>query len=148
LTEKSRMIREHPLRQYAGWSMRSQMHLKYIHYFGNEACDNILEACGVVNKDKEQLETLRYKQCPNCNEPNKPDSLFCVKCRMVLTYDAYNETIEKEKQRESEVRNLKDRYEQDMKSVREQMNQIMMMVQQNPRLANIKPEILVTKNSC
>lgn len=67
---------------------------------------------------------------------------------MILTYDAYNETIEKEKQRESrEVQNLKERYEQDMKSVREQMNQIMVMVQRNPRLANIKPEILVTKKS-
>ena len=33
------------------------------------------------------------KQCPNCNEPNKPDSRFCAKCWMVLTYDAYNETL-------------------------------------------------------
>jgi integrase/recombinase XerD len=146
LTEKSRMIREHPLRQYAGWSMRSQMHLKYIHYFGNEACDNILEACGVVTKDKAQLDTLRYKQCPNCNEPNKPASRFCAKCTMVLTYDAYTETVAKEKQRESEVQDLKDRYEHDMKSVREQMNQIMVMVQRNPKLANIKPEALVRKS--
>jgi hypothetical protein len=66
---------------------------------------------------------------------------------MVLTYDAYNETLEKEKERESEVQNLRERYEQDMKSVREQMNQIMVMVQRNPRLANIKPEVLLNKNS-
>ena len=65
---------------------------------------------------------------------------------MVLTYDAYNETLEKEQKRESEVQNLKDRYDQDIKAVREQMNQIMMMVQRNPRLANIKPEILVKKS--
>src|SRR5215471_14576950 len=37
-------------------------------------------------------DILKPKQCPNCNEPNKPDSEFCAKCRMVLTYDAYNET--------------------------------------------------------
>jgi integrase/recombinase XerD len=148
LTEKSRMIREHPLRQYAGWSMRSQMHLKYIHYFGNEACDNILEACGVVTKDKEQLDTLRYKQCPNCNEPNKPDIRFCDKCKLALTYDAYNETLEREQKRESEIQNLKVSYEQDMKSMREQMNQIMVMVQRNPKLANIKSEVLVNKNPC
>jgi hypothetical protein len=65
---------------------------------------------------------------------------------MVLTYDAYNETLEKEQKRESEVQNLKDRYDQDIKAVREQMNQIMMMVQRNPRLANIKPEVLVEKS--
>ena len=62
------------------------------------------------------------------------------------SHDAYNETLEKEQKRESEVQNLKDSYEHDIKSMREQMNQIMMMVQRNPRLANIKPEILVKKS--
>ena len=67
---------------------------------------------------------------------------------MVITCDAYNETLEREQKRESEIQNLKVSYEQDMKSIREQMDQIMMMVQRNPRLANIKPEVLVNKNSC
>jgi hypothetical protein len=31
----------------------------------------------------------------------KPDSKFCAKCRMVLTYDAYNETLEKQQEKES-----------------------------------------------
>jgi predicted nucleic acid-binding Zn ribbon protein len=43
------------------------------------------------------MDVLKPKQCPNCNEPNKPDSKFCAKCRMVLTYDAYNETIEEQR---------------------------------------------------
>jgi hypothetical protein len=38
---------------------------------------------------------------------------------MVLTYDAYSETIEEKQQNESEVKKLKDEYEQDMKSMRE-----------------------------
>ena len=76
------------------------MHLKYIHYFGNEASDSLLEAYGLVTKDKEQADTLRYKQCPNCNEPNKPDQKFCAKCKMALTYDAYNETLKIQEQRE------------------------------------------------
>ena len=46
---------------------------------------------------------------------------FCVKCRMVLTYDAYSETLEKEQRRESEVQNLKEKYEEDMKAMREEM---------------------------
>lgn len=36
LTEKSRYLKEHVLRQHSGWSRNSQMHLKYLHYFGNE----------------------------------------------------------------------------------------------------------------
>jgi hypothetical protein len=35
LTEKSTILREHTLRQHAGWSPQSNMHLKYLHYFGN-----------------------------------------------------------------------------------------------------------------
>ncbi|HET7149164.1 MAG TPA: site-specific integrase [Candidatus Nitrosopolaris sp.] len=103
LTEKSTILKEHTLRQFAGWSPGSNMHLKYLHYFGNESNDSILEAYGIISKDKQLSEALRPKQCPNCNKPNKPDSKFCAKCRMVLTYDAYSETLESEKQKEDRV---------------------------------------------
>jgi predicted amidophosphoribosyltransferase len=51
---------------------------------------------------------LKPKQCPNCNEPNKPDSKFCAKCRMVLTYDAYSETVEEKAEKDKEVAILKE----------------------------------------
>jgi integrase len=121
LTDKSLFLKEHILRQHAGWSPRSQMHLKYLHYFGNESSDSILEAYGIITKDKTHSDSLRSKQCPNCNEPNKPDSKFCVKCRMVLTYDAYSETLEKQDEKESEIQKLKEKQEQDMKLMREEM---------------------------
>jgi hypothetical protein len=89
LTDKSTILKEHTLRQFAGWSPGSNMHLKYLHYFGNESNDSILEAYGIITKDKQLPDPLKPKQCPNCNEPNKPDSRFCAKCRMVLTYDAW-----------------------------------------------------------
>ena len=121
LTEKSSFLKEHILRQHAGWSPRSQMHLKYLHYFGNESSDSILEAYGIVTKDKVHSDALRSKQCPNCNEPNKPDSRFCAKCRMVLTYDAYNETLEEQTEKELEMQKLKEKQEQDIKQMREEM---------------------------
>ncbi len=111
LTEKSTILREHTLRQHAGWSGRSQMHLKYLHYFGNESSEGILEAWGIMPKDKQQSDALKPKQCPNCSEPNKPDSKFCAKCRMVLTYDAYNETIEEKKKQDDVVDELKRKQE-------------------------------------
>jgi predicted amidophosphoribosyltransferase len=73
------------------------MHLKYLHYFGNESNESLLEAYGIIDKGI-QLNELRPKQCPNCNEPNKLDSKFCAKCRMVLSYDAYDESLEKQKE--------------------------------------------------
>jgi integrase len=103
LTEKSGILKEHYLRQYAGWSPRSNMHLKYIHYYGNESSESLLEASGIITKDKQLSDILKPKSCPNCSEPNKYDSKFCAKCRMVLTYDAYSETLEDQK----ELQNIK-----------------------------------------
>jgi hypothetical protein len=97
LTQKSKFLKEHILRQHAGWSPRSNMHQKYVYYFGNESSESILQEYGILPKDNQEVDVLRPKQCPNCNEPNIPDSKFCVKCRMVLTYDAYSETIEKKR---------------------------------------------------
>jgi integrase/recombinase XerD len=148
LTDKSKILKEHVLRQHAGWSGRSQMPQKYLHYFGNESNESLLEAYGIIPKDH-KIDQLRPKQCPNCSESNKPGSKFCSKCRMVLTYDAYSETLEKQQEKESEVQNLKGKYEQDMKAMSEEMNQkfsqIMSMIQQNPKLAQVKPAVLVEK---
>lgn len=60
LTEKSTILKEHVLRQYAGWSGRSQMPQKYLHYFGNESSESLLEAYGIVTKDK-QLSCTKTK---------------------------------------------------------------------------------------
>jgi integrase/recombinase XerD len=103
LTEKSTILKEHTLRQYAGWSPRSQMHLKYLHYYGNEASESLLEAYGIIAKDMQIADTLRSKQCPNCSEPNRPDAKFCAKCRMVLTYDAYSETLDNQKEKDDKI---------------------------------------------
>ena len=111
LTEKSTILKEHVLRQHAGWSGSSQMHLKYLHYFGNESNESLLEAYGIVAAGQ-QIDQLRPKQCPNCSEPNKPDSKFCNKCRMVLSYDAYSETLEKQQQEKSEMDEIKEQLQE------------------------------------
>jgi hypothetical protein len=121
LTDKSKILKEHTLRQYAGWSTNSNMPQKYLHYFGNEASESLLEAYGIVTKDQKLSDVLRPKQCPNCNEPNKPDSKFCAKCRMMLTYDAYDETLAQQKEKELEIQRLQGKYENDIKSIREDM---------------------------
>ena len=137
LTEKSTILKEHVLRQHAGWTPGSQMHLKYLHYFGNESSESLLEAYGIIASGQ-QIDQLRPKQCPNCSEPNKPDSKFCNKCRMVLTYDAYSEN---QKEKESEVQLLKDKFQQDMKSMREEIKEEMKK-QIAQLVTRLKPEIV------
>jgi hypothetical protein len=53
---------------------------------------------------------LKAIQCPNCKEPNKPDSKFCAKCRMILTYDAYNETLKNQKEKEDKLTIMEERF--------------------------------------
>jgi integrase/recombinase XerD len=111
ITEKSMILKEGTLRQHAGWSPDSKMVLKYVHYYGNESSESLLEAYGLVDHGI-QIDQLRPKQCPNCNEGNKPDSKFCAKCRMVLTYDAYEETLKEQEQQRlnsNEMRHILDR---------------------------------------
>ena len=47
---------------------------------------------------------------------------------------------------EKNIKTLEQKYENDMKTLREDMNnrfsQIMLMIQQNPKLSLVKPEIL------
>src|ERR687888_2028764 len=105
LTEKARILKEPILKMHAGWSPNSQTHLIYEHWFGNESNESLLEAYGIVASGQ-QIDQLRPKQCPNCAEPNKPDSKFCAKCRMVLTYDAYNETLEEQEEKDDQIKNL------------------------------------------
>jgi hypothetical protein len=89
---------ESTLRDHAGWSMTSTMPSVYLHYFGTESSNSLLQAYGIIkDNNKNQGNGLFLNQCPNCREPNKPDSRFCTKCSMVLTYDAYNETLKAEK---------------------------------------------------
>ena len=131
LTEKSKILKEHTLRQFAGWTIGSNMPQKYLHYFGNEASESLLEAYGIVTKDHQHKDALRPKQCPNCNEPNKPDSKFCAKCRMVLTYDAYSETVEDIQIKDNEVKNLKEQ----MAAMQEAQKEILDLLKNPIRLS-------------
>jgi predicted nucleic acid-binding Zn ribbon protein len=84
--------------------------MKYLHYFGNESNESLLAEYGIVteaNKGNILLpDNLRPKQCPNCSEANIPDSKFCSKCRMILTYSTYEETLEEQKKKDKRLEDL------------------------------------------
>ena len=60
---------------------------------------------------------------------------------MVLTYDAYNETLENQNGKESEIQILKEKYEHEMKEIRQEMKEEM-REQMAQLLTKLKPEIL------
>ncbi len=111
LTEKSTKLKSSTLNQHAGWTTNSGMAQKYIHYFGNESSESLLEAYGIVTKNNVPIDTLNPKTCPNCNEGNTQDAKFCSKCKMIMSYEGYQEALESQKQKEDEVTELKKRQE-------------------------------------
>ena len=114
LTEKSKILTEHTLRQYAGWSPTSNMHQKYIHYFGNESSESLLENSGLINRNKQEIDKLMPRICPNCKEINKIDSRFCVnpRCRMVLTIEEYMSVTEENRQSQSKIETLEKKIDE------------------------------------
>jgi len=103
LTEKSMKLKSHTLNQHAGWSPTSNVSQKYIHYFGNESSESLLEAYGIVTKNNIPIDTLNPKICPNCNEGNTVDSKFCSKCKMIMSYEGYQEALESQKEKEDKL---------------------------------------------
>ena len=125
LTEKSVNLKSSTLNQHAGWSPNSNMSQKYIHYFGNESSESLLEAYGIVTKDKIPIDTLNPKICPNCNEGNTQDSKFCSRCKMIMSFEGYQEALESQKEKESEVQRLQEKYEQEMKVMRKELEPLL-----------------------
>ena len=103
LTEKSTKLKSHTLNQHAGWSPTSNVSQKYIHYFGNESSESLLEAYGIVTKNNVPIDTLNPKVCPNCSEGNTVDSKFGSKCKMIMSYEGYQEALESQKQKEDKL---------------------------------------------
>ncbi len=106
LTEKSQFLTEAVLRSHAGWTMSSKMPQVYIH-LSNEPSKILLQKRGIIRTEDKETQSLQSKQCPHCLEPNKPDGKFCIKCKMVLSYDSYTETLEKQKQKDNDIEELK-----------------------------------------
>jgi hypothetical protein len=68
----------------------------------------------------------------------------------IIEQDAIKKQLEKIRtDKEKETQTMQQKHEQDMKAMREDMNQqfsqIMSMIQQNPKLVNVKTEILTKK---
>jgi hypothetical protein len=130
------------LRQYAGWSPRSNMPQKYVHYFGNESSESLLEAYGIVTRDNGSVDLLSPKQCPNCNESNTQDAKFCSKCKMIMSYEGYQDALESQKKKEDELSTMKQQFN-NMQSMLERLITSLSNVQ-NPQQFGAMAQSLFT----
>jgi integrase len=110
LTEKSMKLKSSILNQHAGWTMSSNMAQKYLHYYGNESSESLLEAYGIITKNNDPIDTLNPKICPNCSEGNTQDAKFCSKCKMIMSYEGYHEALESQSKKEDELKLMKEQF--------------------------------------
>lgn len=136
LTQKSKILKEHTLRDHAGWSISSKMPQVYIHYFGNESSNSLLEAYGIIKPEENNgfnSDILKPKYCPNCNESNKPTARLCINCKMILVYDEYVEALEKQKQKDNEIEEMKKQ----MEIMREGQKELLQLLKRPKELLEI-----------
>lgn len=73
-----------------GWIRGSKSAGRYISVFSKDASDAVAELHGLeVTKDDE--DTIGKVVCPRCDEENKHEARFCVRCGQALTADAIEE---------------------------------------------------------
>jgi hypothetical protein len=138
LTEKSTKLKSSTLNQHAGWTTNSGMAQKYIHYFGNESSESLLEAYGIVTKNNIPIDTLNPKICPNCNEGNTQDARFCSKCKMIMSYEGYQEALlESQKQKDDSIQSMKEKYDTDIALLKEAISDMQQLLRNPSKLAEI-----------
>ena len=81
-----------------------------IHYFGNESSESLLEAYGIMSKDKNPINTLNPKICSNCSEGNTQDAKFCSRCKMIISLEGYQEALESQKEKEDKLTSVEKRF--------------------------------------
>src|SRR5215208_2941170 len=148
ITADSDYLPEYALKKKVRWSMNSRQGSRYIkRRMGDELKEQILKRNGIIQQTETKVK-LSILNCPRCELVNAIESKYCSKCSYPLKPEAYDEIKGMEEKR---IKTLEQKYENDMKSFREDMNkqlsEMMLMIQQNPKLSNIKPVSLLEKIS-
>jgi integrase/recombinase XerD len=126
--------------------MNSKQSARYIkRRMGNDLKQKILVQNGIISE--QQIERKpSILNCQRCSLVNAIENKYCSSCSYPLIPSAFEEIQAAE---DSKIQTLQQKHEQDMEAMREEMNQqfsqIMSMIQQNPKLANIKQEALARK---
>jgi integrase/recombinase XerD len=146
ITSDSDYLPEYALKKKVRWSMNSKQGSRYIkRRMGNDLKQKILVQNGIIS-DQQIEKKPSILNCPRCSLVNAIENKYCSKCSYPLIPSAFDEIKAEE---DTRIKGIEEKYKQDMKAMREEMNQqfsqIMSMIQQNPKLVQIKPEVLTEK---
>jgi biopolymer transport protein ExbB/TolQ len=107
-----------------------------------------IDALTINDEYRLRKQIVEYEE--KMKDVPKVEQLESQLANKIIEQDAIKKQLEKIRtDKEKETQTMQQKHEQDMKSMREDMNQqfnqIMSMIQDNPHLAYIKPEALTKK---
>jgi len=143
----SDFLPEYALKKKCRWSMNSRQGSRYVkNRMGNELKTKILVQNGIISdKDIEKKQSIL--NCPRCELTNVLENKYCSKCSYPLKPEAYDDIKANE---EIRIKNIEELHNKEIQTIREEMysqfSQIISMIQQNPILSQVKPEVLIEKN--
>jgi integrase/recombinase XerD len=137
ITNDSDYLPEYALKKKVRWSMNSRQGSRYIkNRMGNDLKEKILEQNGII-LDTSKVKKSTIIDCPRCQFINQLDNKYCSKCSYPLKPEAYEELKEKE---ENEIKGMKEQ----INRINKKFEQVLSLIQQNPKLSYIKPKVLDT----
>jgi len=100
LTEKSDILNDFQLKQYAGWGINSTRPKTYLHRRGKQVINPLLEEHGII--EKHQPKAVR-QECSKCGNINTTEATLCSKCSFVLNTRAWEQTKLEEVQEKKDL---------------------------------------------
>jgi site-specific recombinase XerD len=133
---------ESQLCTFFGWVQGSQVVKRYIHMSGKDLDNTLISISEGKQISKQDEYLLKTKKCQRCTETLSPSQQFCGRCGLTTTLA---EQYTKELDLERENKELKQQIQMVKEEMDDKFNRIISMIQQNPILANVKPEVLFKK---
>ena len=126
---------------FFGWQHGTKVVRRYIHLSGKDL-DNTLLSISEGKQVTKHEYLLKTRKCNRCTETISPSQQFCGRCGLTTTLA---EQYTKELDLERENRELKQQIQMVKEEMDDKFNKIISMIQQNPLLANVKPDKLKNK---
>ena len=118
ITSDSDYLPEYALKKKVRWSMNSKQSARYIkRRIGNDLKQKILIQNGIIS-EQEIEKKPSILNCPRCSLVNAIENKYCSKCSYPLIPSAFDEIKEAENKK---IQQIQEKYEQDMKAMRGEM---------------------------
>ena len=118
ITSDSDYLPEYALKKKVRWSMNSKQSARYIkRRMGNDLKPKILVQNGIIS-EQEIEKKPSILNCPRCSLVNAIENKYCSKCSYPLIPSAFDEIKEAENKK---IQQIQEKYEQDMKAMRGEM---------------------------